>query len=68
MLRQMLEWRRLNKVDGMLETWTPPEVMRKYYSAGFSGQDKDGCPGNFAAVSPLASIAPMMLTSFLLCR
>lgn len=43
--RQSLEWRRVNQVDTILETFDPPEVFKKYYSLGKTGVDKFGCPG-----------------------
>ena len=56
MLRQSLEWRRLNQIDGMLDNWKPPEAMVKFYPVGFCGQDRHGCPGK-ALNSPLAGWA-----------
>lgn len=44
---QSLEWRRLNRVNEILQTWTPPEVIEKYYSIGQTGYDKFGCPRNY---------------------
>lgn len=41
-----MEWRQINQIDGIVERWTPPEVLRKYYAIGLSGYDKLGCPGN----------------------
>ncbi len=41
-----MEWRKINQVDRILDKWTPPEVLAKYYSIGLSGNDKFGCPGN----------------------
>lgn len=32
-------------MDEILETYTPPEVMKKYFSMGRFGNDKFGCPG-----------------------
>lgn len=53
MLRQSLEWRRLNRVNDILETWTPPEVIEKYYSIGQCGYDKFGCPLWISAQGPI---------------
>jgi len=35
----------LNKIDEILENFTPPEVLLKYMSMGRSGSDKFGAPG-----------------------
>ncbi|XP_046633901.1 SEC14-like protein 2 [Daphnia pulicaria] len=53
MLRQSLEWRRLNRVNEILQTWTPPEVIEKYYSIGQTGYDKFGCPLWMSAQGPI---------------
>uniref|UniRef100_A0A0P5M7D1 Cral/trio domain-containing protein n=1 Tax=Daphnia magna TaxID=35525 RepID=A0A0P5M7D1_9CRUS len=39
MLRSSLEWRRQYKIDRILEDFKPPEVLTKYFSAGFVGRD-----------------------------
>ncbi|KAI9561276.1 hypothetical protein GHT06_012232 [Daphnia sinensis] len=44
MLLQSLEWRQIHQIDGILDNWTPPEVMKKYYAMGTVGSDKFGCP------------------------
>ncbi|XP_032781292.1 SEC14-like protein 2 [Daphnia magna] len=44
MLRQTLEWRRVNDVDDIFETYIPREVLKKYYPFGQIGVDKFGCP------------------------
>ncbi|XP_057372737.1 SEC14-like protein 2 [Daphnia carinata] len=44
MLRQTLEWRRLNGVDEILDTFKPSEVFQKYFPEGEVGVDKFGCP------------------------
>ena len=31
-------------MDTILEDWTPPEVLLKYYPGGFAGFDKEGSP------------------------
>lgn len=40
-----IEWRQIHQIDGILDNWTPPEVMKKYYAIGSVGSDKFGCPG-----------------------
>lgn len=37
----------MNRVNEILQTWTPPEVIEKYYSIGQTGYDKFGCPRNY---------------------
>ncbi|XP_057372740.1 SEC14-like protein 2 [Daphnia carinata] len=44
MLRQSLEWRRVNGADDILDTYTPIEVLRNYFSLGQVGIDKFDCP------------------------
>ncbi|XP_057372671.1 SEC14-like protein 2 [Daphnia carinata] len=44
MLRQTLEWRRVNGVDKLLDTFKISDVMKKYFSVGRVGVDKYGCP------------------------
>ncbi|KAI9561272.1 hypothetical protein GHT06_012228 [Daphnia sinensis] len=44
MLKQSLEWRRINGADDILDTYTPIEVLRNYFSMGQVGIDKFGCP------------------------
>lgn len=43
-IRQNLEWREKIGADKLVETYTPPEVLRKYYPGGFCGYDKQGYP------------------------
>lgn len=45
MLRQSVEWRQLNRVSDILNSWTPPKVFENYFSFGQCGKDKFGCPG-----------------------
>lgn len=45
-LRQSLEWRRINGADGILDSYTPSELFKQYFSMGHVGLDKFGCPGN----------------------
>lgn len=40
-----MEWERLNRVDDILETFAPAEVLDKYYSIGNFGLDKFGSIG-----------------------
>ena len=35
---QALEWRRINKIDEIVETYQVPEVFQKYYSCGMKSQ------------------------------
>ena len=44
---KMLEWRRVNKVDGILQTFTPPEVFTRYFSFHHISKDKMGCPRKY---------------------
>ncbi|XP_046460749.1 SEC14-like protein 2 [Daphnia pulex] len=40
MLRTTLEWRRQHRIDHIREEFNPPEVLKKYFSAGLVGRDK----------------------------
>lgn len=31
-------------MDDILDEYTPPDVLRKYYPGGLVGHDKEGCP------------------------
>ncbi|BFZ04428.1 hypothetical protein BsWGS_07467 [Bradybaena similaris] len=42
MLRNHFRWRQQNNIDTILQDFEPPEVMRKYYTGGLFGQDKEG--------------------------
>ncbi|KAH9503095.1 hypothetical protein Btru_069950 [Bulinus truncatus] len=42
MLRNHFRWREENNVDNILKEFDPPEVMKKYYTGGLFGQDKEG--------------------------
>ncbi len=44
MLRENLEWRARIGADKLLETYTPPEVLQRYYPGGLAGFDKEGRP------------------------
>ncbi|ENN77124.1 hypothetical protein YQE_06378, partial [Dendroctonus ponderosae] len=44
MLRQSLKWRAQWEVDAALSSWSPPEVVQRFYPYGISGVDKDGAP------------------------
>lgn len=35
-----LEWRRQYKIDDIRDDFKPPDVLRKYFSAGLVGRDK----------------------------
>ena len=43
MYRKSTQWRTDRRV-AELHTWTPPEVIRKYYPGGPAGYDVDNCP------------------------
>ena len=40
---QNVEWRKTNCIDD-IESWDPPEVLKKYGVGGIVGFDKAGCP------------------------
>ena len=40
-------WRKLHGADNIVDTWTPPEVISKYFSLGQVGNDKFHCPGEY---------------------
>ena len=40
---QNVEWRKTNCIDD-IESWDPPEVLKKYGVGGIVGFDKEGCP------------------------
>jgi hypothetical protein len=44
MLRDSLEWRKKYGTDTILQDWSIPEVLEKYYPGGYCGVDKEGCP------------------------
>ncbi|KAK3604295.1 hypothetical protein CHS0354_011367 [Potamilus streckersoni] len=44
MLVHSLAWRKLNKIDYLLQTYEPPSVLERYYSGGWHYSDKDGRP------------------------
>ena len=35
-----MEWRRQHRIDTLLEEFIPPEVLTKYFPAGFVGRIK----------------------------
>ncbi len=35
-----MDWRRQHRIDSILDEFKPPEVLAKYFPAGFVGQDK----------------------------
>ncbi|ERL89535.1 hypothetical protein D910_06901 [Dendroctonus ponderosae] len=53
MLRQSLKWRAQWEVDAALSSWSPPEVVQRFYPYGISGVDKDGAPVTFAGLDLL---------------
>ncbi|XP_021368391.1 SEC14-like protein 2 isoform X2 [Mizuhopecten yessoensis] len=44
MLRNSLIWREKHNVDTILEDFESPDVVKKYFTGGTSGFDKEGCP------------------------
>ncbi|XP_046460797.1 SEC14-like protein 2 [Daphnia pulex] len=44
MLRRSVEWRKANRIDGIVEQWEPPMALVKYYPMGIIGADKFFCP------------------------
>ena len=44
-MSKSIEWRRINKIDTILEWYKPPEVLVKYYPVGSIGCDKKGGAG-----------------------
>ncbi|XP_047001241.1 SEC14-like protein 2 [Schistocerca americana] len=52
MLRDSLQWRQRWDADN-IQSWEPPEVLKKYYPSGISGFDKDGAP---VVVVPFAGL------------
>ncbi|ELU10555.1 hypothetical protein CAPTEDRAFT_194024 [Capitella teleta] len=44
MFRASLQWRKTFGADQLLETYTAPEVLKKYWPGGMHGFDKRGCP------------------------
>ncbi|WAQ97346.1 S14L1-like protein [Mya arenaria] len=44
MLVHSLAWRKLHNIDHLLHTYTPPDVLTKYYTGGWHFSDKDGRP------------------------
>lgn len=55
MLRKNLQWRKQMDVDNILDNWTPPEVLTKYYPGGLFGHTKDGLP---VWIEPAGSLDP----------
>nr|CAD7603047.1 unnamed protein product [Timema genevievae] len=52
MLRESMKWREKWEVE-TLNTWEPPEVIKKYYPSGLAGFDKEGAP---VVVIPFAGL------------
>lgn len=44
-IKKSLEWRKMNEMDKICDSYTPPEVYPKYFAVGHMGIDKFGCPG-----------------------
>uniref|UniRef100_T1J2H6 CRAL-TRIO domain-containing protein n=1 Tax=Strigamia maritima TaxID=126957 RepID=T1J2H6_STRMM len=44
MLRRSLTWRKQSHIDELVDTYKPPEVLRKYYPYGFAGHAIEGEP------------------------
>ena len=40
---QSIEWRKKSCIDD-IESWDPPEVLKKYFVGGHIGYDKEGSP------------------------
>ena len=62
---QMLEWRTNNKVDDVLQTFTPPEVFNKYFSLAHVSKDKIGCPRNLISIIIFYSFFSLNIILFL---
>ncbi|EFX85364.1 hypothetical protein DAPPUDRAFT_222617 [Daphnia pulex] len=50
MLRNSIEWRRKFKIDALREELKEPEVLSKYFPAGFVGRDKSFNPSMESAI------------------
>lgn len=53
MFRKSMEWRETVGADTILEDWTPPEVIQKYYPGGIIGRDREG---NVVMIDPFGQI------------
>lgn len=42
-----LEWRRVSGADGILDSYTPSEVFKQYFSMSYIGNDKFSCPSKY---------------------
>ena len=51
----------MNRVDEILETFTPPEVFTKYLSFHHVGKDKIGCPGKNSCYTTFNLIISILL-------
>ena len=54
-----MEFRKKYGADTILQDYTPPEVMKKYFPGGFFGEDREGRPvwyDNFGNVDPRGTI------------
>ena len=43
MYRKSVAWREQKGID-LLNSWDPPDVLKKYFPGGFAGFDQEGCP------------------------
>ena len=37
-------WREKVRADHIMQEWTPPDVLSKYFAGGICGYDREGCP------------------------
>ncbi|XP_052073554.1 SEC14-like protein 2 [Mytilus californianus] len=44
MFRNHIEWRKKVSADKILQDYTEPEVLKKFFTGGLHGFSKDGCP------------------------
>jgi hypothetical protein len=44
MIRKSFEWRKVNKIDTLLTSWTPPAEYVNKFAFEISGYDKEECP------------------------
>lgn len=44
MLRSSMLWREKVQADRILQAWTPPDVLLKYFAGGICGYDRENCP------------------------
>jgi uncharacterized protein YfaQ (DUF2300 family) len=54
-----VEFRKKYGADTILQDYTPPEVIQKYFTGGFFGEDREGRPvwyDNFGNVDPRGTV------------